>query len=134
MDNEILIALREKYKPGTRVELIQMDDDPYSKLEPGDKGTVTGVDDLGSLLIDWDCGSSLNLLYGIDDAVIINEPELMPCPRCCEMRMKLPLAYNAWSRYADVYICDFCGMDEALRDAFGKEPLPFDEWAVNKQN
>jgi hypothetical protein len=54
----------------------------------------------------------------------------MPCPRCGKMQMKLPSAHNAWSRYVDVYICDFCGFDEALRDAFGKGPLPLDEWAA----
>lgn len=57
--------------------------------------------------------------------------KLMPCPRCGKQQMKLPSAHNALSRYADVYICDTCcGMDEALRDAFGKEPLPFDKWAA----
>lgn len=150
ISKEKLNALREKYKPGTRVELIQMDD-PYTKMKPGDKGTVTGVDDIGSLLINWDCGSSLNILYGIDSCRIFNEnadtPEqinasienlktlqeadkLMPCPRCGKLQMKLPSTHNAWSRYADVYICDNCGMDEALRDAFGKEPLQFDKWAA----
>lgn len=32
----------------------------------GTKGTVTGIDDTGSIMIDWDNGSGLNRLYGID--------------------------------------------------------------------
>lgn len=123
-----LALLRGKYKPGTRVELVQMDD-PYTKLKPGDKGTVTGVDDLGSVCIAWDCGSSLSILLDVDLCRIINdekdkanslksdieklkilqkENKLMPCPRCGKSWLKLPLAHNAWSRYADVYICDDC--------------------------
>ena len=32
----------------------------------GTLGTVTGVDDTGSLLVDWDNGSGLNVIYGVD--------------------------------------------------------------------
>ena len=30
------------------------------------KGTVAGVDDIGSLLVDWDNGSGLNVIWGVD--------------------------------------------------------------------
>ena len=32
----------------------------------GTKGTVTGVDDTGSLLMDWDNGSGLNVIWKVD--------------------------------------------------------------------
>jgi hypothetical protein len=32
----------------------------------GTHGTVTGVDDTGSLLVDWDNGSGLNVIWGVD--------------------------------------------------------------------
>jgi len=32
----------------------------------GTKGTVTGIDDTGSIMVDWDNGSELNCLYVID--------------------------------------------------------------------
>lgn len=57
--------LREKYPKGTRVELVHMDD-PYTSLTTGDKGTVRFVDDIGTIHISWDCGSSLGAVYGVD--------------------------------------------------------------------
>lgn len=62
---EQLEFLRKQYPPGTRVELISMND-PYSKLQPGDKGTVTFLDDIGTVFVDWDCGSGLGLVLGED--------------------------------------------------------------------
>ena len=49
--------LRKQYPPGTRVELVHMND-PYSKLRPGDQGTVDFVDDTGTIFCSWDIGSS----------------------------------------------------------------------------
>lgn len=61
---EQLAALRSQYPSGTRVELLQMDDVQAPPI--GTKGTVTGIDDTGSLLVGWDNGSRLNVIYGID--------------------------------------------------------------------
>ena len=61
---ETLAMLREKYPTGTRVELVHMDD-PYTSLTTGDKGTVRCVDDMGTIHISWDCGSSLGAVYGV---------------------------------------------------------------------
>jgi hypothetical protein len=62
---EIVLRLREQYPPGTRVELIRMDD-PYAALKPGDQGTVSFVDDIGTIHIKWDSGFSLGAAYGRD--------------------------------------------------------------------
>ncbi|MGN8738946.1 DUF4314 domain-containing protein [Bilifractor sp. HCP3S3_D3] len=59
-----LSALREEYPQGTRVELLQMDDIQAPPI--GTKGTVYGVDDTGSLLVHWDNGSGLSVIYGED--------------------------------------------------------------------
>lgn len=64
MRKEQMERLREEYPTGCRVELISMDD--AQAPAPGTRGTVTGIDDIGSLLVAWDSGSSLNVLYGID--------------------------------------------------------------------
>jgi len=58
-------ARRARYTPGCRVELIAMDD-PYGKLKPGDQGTVRFVDSTGTVFVDWDCGSGLGVVYGVD--------------------------------------------------------------------
>lgn len=61
---EQLRHLRQAYPTDTRVELVQMDD---AQAPPtGTRGTVTGVDDTGSLLVDWDNGSGLNVIWGVD--------------------------------------------------------------------
>ena len=64
-------ALRSQYTPGTRVELLQMEDIQAPPV--GTKGTVIGIDDTGSLMMRWDNGSGLNVLYGIDCCRIITE-------------------------------------------------------------
>ena len=53
-----------------------------------------------------------------------------PCPRCGYDRMNEKPVRNALSRYARVYICSECGMDEALRDMAGADPLPFSAWGM----
>lgn len=62
---ETVERLRKEYPQGTRVELISMND-PYSKLKPGDRGTVSCVDDIGTIFVRWDCGSGLGIAYGED--------------------------------------------------------------------
>lgn len=61
---EQLRHLRATYPPGTRVTLVQMDDQQAPPI--GTEGTVMGVDDTGSLLVNWDNGSGLNIIWGVD--------------------------------------------------------------------
>ena len=61
---EIVERIRREYPAGTRVELVRMDD-AQAPLA-GTLGTVLGVDDTGSLLMRWDNGSGLNVIYGED--------------------------------------------------------------------
>ena len=61
---ETLALLRTRYPAGTRVELIHMDDPQAPPV--GTKGTVLGVDDVGSILVAWDNGSGLNVAFGED--------------------------------------------------------------------
>ena len=62
-----LKQLREQCPVGTRVELIYMNDPYNRKLGPGCQGTVRWVDDMGTILVSWDCGSSLGLIPGEDE-------------------------------------------------------------------
>lgn len=62
---EMLKQLKSCYPPGTRVALVQMED-PYTRLKPGEKGTVIDVDDIGTIHVNWDSGSSLGVVFGED--------------------------------------------------------------------
>lgn len=55
------------------------------------------------------------------------------CPRCGLDKMDKNPVRNALSRYADCYICDQCGMEEALMDASRMPPLPLLEWVLIKR-
>ena len=57
-------GLRFRYPAETRVELIEMDDAQAPPV--GTLGTVICVDDTGSILVAWDNGSHLNIIYGVD--------------------------------------------------------------------
>lgn len=64
LNNNTIQELRNLYPKGTRIELIKMDD--VQAPPKGTKGTVLGIDDIGSILVRWDNESSLNLIYGED--------------------------------------------------------------------
>lgn len=61
---ETVEQLRREFPTGTRVQLVKMDDVQAPPV--GTQGTVQGVDDTGSLLMRWDTGSGLNVVYGED--------------------------------------------------------------------
>ena len=55
---------RGEFPAGPRVKLVGRVD--VRAPPAGTKGTVKGVDDTGSLLMRWDNGSGLNVVYGED--------------------------------------------------------------------
>lgn len=61
---EIVERLRRQYPAGTRVKLVRMEDEQAPPI--GTCGTVLGVDDLGSIMVSWDNGGSLSIVYGED--------------------------------------------------------------------
>ena len=63
-NRKIVENIRREYPVGTRVELIKMHDKQAPPV--GMTGTVLGVDDTASLLMHWDNGSGLNVIYGED--------------------------------------------------------------------
>ena len=58
--------------------------------------------------------------------------DLRVCPRCGKERMRDVLTHNSLSRHADVYVCEACGMDEALLD-MKEAPLPLIHWHYAEQ-
>ncbi len=69
-DEKKVQAIKDRYKAGTRIRLIRMDD--IQAPSSGTEGTVTGVDDVGSILMSWDNGSGLNIVPEEDDFEIID--------------------------------------------------------------
>ena len=55
-----------------RIELISTTD-PYTGLKPGDRGTVDFVDDMGTIHVAWDNGSTLGVVPGEDQYRFVNE-------------------------------------------------------------
>lgn len=53
---ETVERLRREYPVGCRVELVQMDDVQAPPI--GTKGTVRGVDDIGSIMVTWSDGTT----------------------------------------------------------------------------
>ncbi len=66
---------KQKYPKGTRIELIQMGDDPRP-VPPGMRGTVAYVDDMGQIGMHWDNGQSLSLIPGEDSFRVLNQEEI----------------------------------------------------------
>ena len=64
ISREIIQKLKETYPVGTRVKLIQMEDEQAPPV--GTLGTVYGVDAIGSILVKWDNGSMLNVIFKED--------------------------------------------------------------------
>lgn len=64
LSRQIVEKIKTEYPTGTRVELVKMDDMQAPPI--GTKGTVIGVDDIGSIMVAWDNGSGLNVVYGED--------------------------------------------------------------------
>ena len=56
--------LRQQYPAGTVVKLVRMDDSQAPP--PGTKGIVRYVDDIGTIHVSWETGSSLGVVYGMD--------------------------------------------------------------------
>lgn len=66
---------RELYPPGTRIELLSMDD-PFAPINPGTRGTVRMVDDAGQLHMQWDNGRTLAVVPGEDSFRKLTEEEI----------------------------------------------------------
>lgn len=70
-NKEIVEMIRRQYPKGCRVELVRMDDVQAPPV--GTKGTVIGVDDTANVMVKWDNGCGLNVVYGEDSCRRIEE-------------------------------------------------------------
>lgn len=61
----VIKEMRETYI-GRRIRLDYTTDE-YTKLKAGDEGTVDSIDDIGTVFVKWDNGSSLGLVSEAGD-------------------------------------------------------------------
>ena len=57
-----------EYERGDRVELVACSD-PYTRLQPGERGTVRLIDSMGTVHVDWDSGSNLGIIEEAGDRI-----------------------------------------------------------------
>ncbi|GAA6410242.1 hypothetical protein K040078D81_43590 [Blautia hominis] len=60
------MALKKIYPSGCRVKLDYLVSVPYSKIIPGDLGTVRKIDDAGIIHVSWDNGERGEVIYQED--------------------------------------------------------------------
>ena len=70
-NKEYLEQLRKRYPVGTKIQLISMRDEKYPIL-PRTIGEVTHIDDLGSIHMKWQNGSSLALIPKVDSFKVVS--------------------------------------------------------------
>lgn len=71
VSKKVLDQLKAEYPSGARVRLVSMED-PYVSIPIGTKGTVSNVDDIGTIHVHWDTGHHLGIAYGEDECEIIH--------------------------------------------------------------
>lgn len=93
---------------GKRVRIVRLED-PYTRLRPGDEGTVRGIDDAGHILMNWDNGSTLNMIPELDEFDVIenlNEskiygPEILPMKALEELKSYATIGVDKIEVYPD---------------------------------
>ena len=70
-NREQVKRIKDMYTEGTRIELLTTMDD-IQGVEAGMKGTVTKVDDLGTIHMRWDNGRGLGLIPGEDKFKVLS--------------------------------------------------------------
>lgn len=63
--------------PGDRVELLEPLNDVWTRVRPGERGTVSHVDAIGTVHVKWDSGAVLGLVPEMDRYELV---ETIRCP------------------------------------------------------
>jgi hypothetical protein len=66
----IYLSMEKTQLIGKRIRINYMDD-PYP-VPQGTEGTISGIDDIGSIQVKWDNGSTLSVIEEIDNFDIID--------------------------------------------------------------
>lgn len=74
LSKEVIEQMRKQFPKGCTVILDKMRDPDAPPV--GMHGTVSWVDDAGSIVVNWNDGNPLNVVYGIDRCHVASEEEL----------------------------------------------------------
>ena len=107
-NRETVERVRREYPAGTRVELVKMDDVQAPPI--GTRGTVTGVDDTASLIMKWDNGSGLNVVYGED---IVKKLDSVTTVCYCEKEI-----WDSREDAVDFFLQAMAGSEGSERDRY----------------
>lgn len=67
-------GIQKNYPAGTVIRLNSMADE-HNPVPAGTLGTVVGVDDIGSVMMNWENGRTLSLMPYADSFEIVSTPE-----------------------------------------------------------
>lgn len=67
--------IKETYVKGMRVRLIKMNDVQAPPI--GTEGFILGVDAVGSVLVEWDNGASINVVLDEDEIEVVSGREVL---------------------------------------------------------
>lgn len=73
-NREQIEGIKKKYPAGTRIQLLSTMNDAQG-VEKGTKGTVTHVDDMGTIHMLWDNGRGLGLITGEDNFKVLSRSD-----------------------------------------------------------
>ena len=66
--------LKEKYPEGIKIRLIHMDD--LQAVPAGTIGTVRKVDDMGTIHVLWETGSTLGVIESVDSFEVVGDTDI----------------------------------------------------------
>ena len=102
IDEDSLDRLRWRFPKGSEAELVRMDDPQAPPV--GTRGKVMFVDDVGTIHVNWDTGSTLGAVY--------EEDEILPvCPICQKAYSRHPAISRRDNR---THICPDCGLRQGM--------------------
>lgn len=73
-NREQIEGIKRKYSAGTRIQLLSTMNDAQG-VEEGTKGTVTHVDDMGTIHMLWDNSRGLGLIPGEDNFKVLSSSD-----------------------------------------------------------
>lgn len=128
---EEIEAIKEKYKPYRRVELIEMDD-PQAPPK-GTIGVIMGVDDIGTVHVRWYTNSTLGALVLEKDKIKVLE-DFESQPSIQKEGLLMESAMSIQEKYDDMVFSHHLNPDKIDAESRLDRLQNFSEWARKFEN